>query len=90
MSLYQLLLFGKGFFNYSIFSSFGGKILILGSLNVKKEVIEEDEFENTEQVRKMFKEYVTALSGDNKEREMVEEEISEEEFDSLPCSDTKH
>ena len=38
----------------------------------------------------MFKEYVTALSGDNKEREMVEEEISEEEFDSLPCSDTKH
>ena len=28
------------------------------------------------------KEYVTALSGDNKEREMVEEEISEEEFDS--------
>ena len=51
---------------------------------------EEDEFENTEEVRKMFKEYVTALSGDNKEREMVEEEISEEEFDSLPCSDTKH
>jgi hypothetical protein len=55
-----------------------------------KDVPEEDEFENTEEVRKMFKEYVTALSGDNKEREMVEEEISEEEFDSLPCSDTKH
>jgi len=55
-----------------------------------KDIPEEDEFENTEQVRKMFKEYVTALSGDNKEREMVEEEISEEEFDSLPCSDTKH
>ena len=51
---------------------------------------EEDEFENSEEVREMFKEYVTALSGDNKEREMIEEEISEEELDSIPCSTTKH
>ena len=51
---------------------------------------EEDEFANTEEVRQMFKEYVTALSGDNKEKEIVQEEISEEDLDSLPISNTKH
>ena len=51
---------------------------------------EEDEFENSEEVREMFKEYVTALSGDNKEKEIVQEEISEEDLDSLPISTTKH
>ncbi len=51
---------------------------------------EEDEFENSEEVRQMFNEYVSALSGDNKEREMIEEEISEEDLDSLPISNTKH
>ncbi len=51
---------------------------------------EEDEFENSEEVREMFKEYVTALSGDNKEKEIVQEEISEEDLDSLPISNTKH
>ena len=51
---------------------------------------EEDEFENSEEVRKMFKEYVTALSGDNKEKEIIQEEISEEDLDSLPISNTKH
>jgi len=50
----------------------------------------EDEFENSEEVREMFKEYVTALSGDNKEKEIVQEEISEEDLDSLPISNTKH
>ena len=46
--------------------------------------------ENSEEVREMFKEYVTALSGDNKEKEIVQEEISEEDLDSLPISNTKH
>ena len=58
----------------------------------KKEDVyeEEDEFENTEEVRKMFNEYVSALSN-NKEREMVQEEISEEELDNMITSnDTKH
>ena len=57
----------------------------------KKEDVyeEEDEFENTEEVRKMFNEYVSALSN-NKEREIVQEEISEEDLDSLPISNTKH
>ena len=51
---------------------------------------EEDEFGNSEEIRQMFNKYVSALSGDNKEREMIEEEISEEELDSIPCSTTKH
>jgi len=50
----------------------------------------EDEFENSEEIRQMFNKYVSALSGDNKEREIVEEEISEEELDSLPISNTRH
>ena len=51
---------------------------------------EEDEFEDTETVREMFNEYVSTLSGQNKERELVQEEISEEDLDSLPISNTKH
>jgi len=51
---------------------------------------EEDEFEDTEAVREMFNEYVSTLSGQNKERELVQEEISEEDLDSLPISNTKH
>ena len=51
---------------------------------------EEDELDNSAEVRQMFKEYVTALSGDNKEKEIVQEEISEEELDDIPCSTTKH
>ena len=51
---------------------------------------EQDEFENTEEVRKMFNEYVSALSN-NKEKEMVQEEISEEDLDNMITSnDTKH
>jgi len=52
-----------------------------------KEEEQEDPLESTEEVRDLFNKYVSVLSGDNKEREMVEEEISEEEFDSLPCID---
>ena len=44
----------------------------------------------SKEIRQMFNKYVSALSGDNKEREMIEEEISEEELDSIPCSTTKH
>ena len=51
---------------------------------------EVDEFEDTEAVREMFNEYVSALSN-NKERGMVQEEISEEELDNMITSnDTKH
>tara|TARA_Y100000389_G_scaffold57875_1_gene53891 strand:- start:40 stop:549 length:510 start_codon:yes stop_codon:yes gene_type:complete len=55
-----------------------------------REEDEEDEFEDTEAVREMFNEYVSTLSGQNKERELVQEEISEEDLDSLPISNTKH
>jgi hypothetical protein len=54
------------------------------------EVSEEQEEQASEEVKEMFNRYISALSGDNKEREMVEDDLSEEEFDSLPCSDTKH
>ena len=50
----------------------------------------EEEFEDSEEMREMFNEYVSALSGQNKEKEMVQEEISEEDLDSLPISNTKH
>ena len=36
--------------------------------------------DNSEEVRQMYKEYVTALSSNNKEKEMVQEEISEEDL----------
>ena len=55
-----------------------------------REEDEVDEFEDTEAVREMFNEYVSTLSGQNKERELVQEEISEEDLDSLPISNTKH
>ena len=45
--------------------------------------------EDTEEIREMFNHYVSALSN-NKEKELVQEEMSEEELDSLPISDTKH
>ena len=50
----------------------------------------EEEFENSEEIREMFNEYVSTLSGQNKEKEIVQEEISEEDLDSLPISNTKH
>ena len=42
------------------------------------------------EMREMFNEYVSALSGQNKEKEIVKEEMSEEDLDSLPISNTKH
>ena len=52
---------------------------------------EVDEFEDTEAVREMFNEYVSTLSGQNKEKELVQEEISEEDLDNMISSnDTKH
>jgi hypothetical protein len=56
-----------------------------------REEDEEDEFEDTETVREMFNEYVSTLSGQNKEKELVQEEISEEDLDNMITSnDTKH
>ena len=57
---------------------------------VSEDMPEADEFENSDEIKKIFKEYVSALSGQNKEKEMVQEEISEEDLDSLPISNTKH
>ena len=39
----------------------------------------------------MFKEYISALTGDKAKLEEDKiEELSDEELDSLPCSNTKH
>jgi len=58
----------------------------------KKEEIyeEEDELDNSEEVRQMYNEYVSVLNSDNKEKETVQEEMSEEELNDLPISNTKH
>jgi len=56
-------------------------------------MLEEHEDESTEEVRKLFNRYVSALAGDT---ESIDEEddpietLSDEDFDSLPCSTTKH
>ena len=46
--------------------------------------------EDTEEIREMFNHYYVSALSNNKEKELVQEEISEEELDSLPISDTKH
>jgi len=56
----------------------------------KEDIYEEDELDNSEEVRQMFNGYVSALSGQNKEKELVKEEITEEELNDIPCSTTKH
>ena len=51
----------------------------------------EQEETSDEQVRQMFNEYISALSNrKTTEIELEKEDISEEELDSLPISDTKH
>ena len=51
----------------------------------------EQEEASDEQVRQMFNEYISALSNrKTTEIELEKEDISEEELDSLPISDTKH
>jgi len=56
----------------------------------KEDIYEEDELDNSEEVRQMYNEYVSVLNSDNKEKEMVQEEMSEEELNDLPISNTKH
>ena len=52
---------------------------------------EEDELDNSEEVKALFKQYISALAGDKSESEEDKiEELSDEELDSIPCSTTKH
>lgn len=51
-----------------------------------EDVALEDQEVATEEIKKLFKQYISALTGDKSESE----ELTEEELDSLPCSDTKH
>jgi hypothetical protein len=52
-----------------------------------EDVAIEDQEEATEEVRKLFKQYISALTNESKSEE---EDLTEEELDSMPCSDTKH
>ena len=52
-------------------------------------VDEEDREIATEEVKRLFKQYISALTNDNKSDDPLEE-LTEEELDSMPCSDTKH
>ena len=52
-----------------------------------EDVAIEDQEQATEEVRKLFKQYISALTNDSKSEE---EDLTEEELDSMPCSDTKH
>ena len=56
-------------------------------LRFTEDVAIEDQEETTEEVRRLFKQYISALTNDNKSEE---EDLTEEELDSMPCSDTKH
>jgi len=52
---------------------------------------DEDELDNSEEVKALFKQYISALAGDKSELEEDKiEELSDEELDSIPCSTTKH
>ena len=52
-----------------------------------EDVAIEDQEQATEEVRKLFKQYISSLTNDSKSEE---EDLTEEELDSMPCSDTKH
>ena len=52
-----------------------------------EDVAIEDQEETTEEVKRLFKQYISALTNNG---ESKEEDLTEEELDSLPCSDTKH
>tara|TARA_X000001036_G_scaffold135415_1_gene128253 strand:+ start:132 stop:374 length:243 start_codon:yes stop_codon:yes gene_type:complete len=52
-------------------------------------VDEEDKEIATEEVKRLFKQYISALTNDNKSDDPLED-LTEEEMDSLPCSSTKH
>ena len=49
----------------------------------------EEQEESTEEVKELFKKYISALTNINDEDDPIEE-LSEEQLDSLPCSGTKH
>ena len=45
-----------------------------------------------DEVRELFNQYIEKLTEGSKQTEVVEKnkELSDEELDTLPCSDTKH
>ena len=60
--------------------------------NYGQDVSDEEHEMANEEVRALFEKYIEKLTESNKEAIQVEEdrELTEEELDTLPCSDTKH
>ena len=56
-----------------------------------EEMPDDEQEESTDEVRRLFKQYISALTGGrNNDEDDPIEELSEEQFDSMPCSETKH
>ena len=60
--------------------------------NYGQDVSDEEHEMANEEVKALFEKYIEKLTESNKEAIQVEEdrELTEEELDTLPCSDTKH
>ena len=60
--------------------------------NYGQDVSDEEHEMANEEVKELFEKYIEKLTESNKEAIQVEEdrELTEEELDTLPCSDTKH
>ena len=60
--------------------------------NYGQDVSDEEHEMANEEVRALFEKYIEKLTESNKEAIQVEEdrELTEEELDTLPCSETKH
>ena len=60
--------------------------------NYGQDVSDEEHEMANDEVRELFNQYVEKLTEGGRQPKLVEEdkELSDEELDTLPCSDTKH
>tara|TARA_B100000945_G_C20019836_1_gene429472 strand:- start:100 stop:561 length:462 start_codon:yes stop_codon:yes gene_type:complete len=60
--------------------------------NYGQDVSDEEHEMANEEVKELFEKYIEKLTEGSKQTEIVEKdkELSDEELDTLPCSDTKH
>ena len=61
--------------------------------NYGQDVSDEEHEMANEEVRELFNQYVEKLTESGRQSKLIEEEdkeLTDEELDTLPCSDTKH
>ena len=60
--------------------------------NYGQDVTDEEHEMANDEVRELFNQYVEKLTESGRQSKLIEEdkELSDEELDTLPCSDTKH